>query len=172
VRGNGMPERLIDVPLESLPNIDEHSTLVAAPTEVVWDSLLTVVGSTSSGWMGSRVARALGCTHTARAGKPGRIGSTVPGFVVTRSVRPAVLALMGEHRFSRYALIFQITETPVEPVLLSAQTRAEFPGRSGSLYRAAVIGTHGHVVVTTAILRAVRRRAERAAGDRLTSAGT
>jgi hypothetical protein len=81
--------------------------------------------------------------------------------VVTRSVKPAVLALMGQHRFAQYALIFTILEKPSGLMLLSAQTRAVFPGRKGRVYRGLVIGTHGHVVVTTSLLRQVRRRAER-----------
>ena len=77
------------------------------------------------------LSRALGCAQTEAEGNPQEIGSTVPGFVVTRSVRPAVLALMGQHRFSRYALVFSIIEKPSGVVLLGAQTRAEFPGRRG-----------------------------------------
>jgi hypothetical protein len=68
---------------------------------------------------------------------------------------------MGEHRFSRYALVFRIDETPAGPVNLRAETRAEFPGRKGRAYMALVVGTRGHVVATKSILRAVRRRAER-----------
>ena len=108
------------------------------------------------------VAQRLGCTPSQRSGEIGEIGSTIPGFLVARSVPPAVLALMGEHRFSRYALIFRITETPAGPVRLSAETRAEFPGRRGRIYRALVIGTRGHVLATGSILRSVRRLAERA----------
>ena len=96
-------------------------------------------------------------------GDAGRIGSTIPGFIVTRAIPPAVLALMGEHRFSRYALVFRITEREEAPALLSAETRAEFPGRKGRAYRAAVIGSRGHVFATRSILRGVRRRAERPA---------
>jgi hypothetical protein len=77
-------------------------------------------------------------------------------------VPPAVLALMGEHRFSRYALIFKITETVTGRVRLGAETRAEFPGRRGHVYRALVIGTRGHVLATRTMLRSVRRAAERA----------
>ena len=156
-----MAERLIDVPLESLPFIDEHSVAVAAPPEAVWDALL----ETLPRFAGERVAELLDCTPCELEGPPGRIGSTVPGFMVTRSVKPAVLALMGEHRFSRYALVFRISETPLDPVLLSAESRAEFPGRRGRVYRAAVIGSRGHVVATTTMLRAIRRRAERAMRD-------
>jgi hypothetical protein len=72
-----------------------------------------------------------------------------------------VLALMGEHRFSRYALIFCAVETASGPVRLSAETRAEFPGVKGRVYRTLVISSHGHVVATKSILRSVRRRAER-----------
>jgi hypothetical protein len=68
---------------------------------------------------------------------------------------------MGEHRFSRYALIFRITETPASPVRLGAETRAVFPGRRGRVYRGLVIGTRGHVIATSAILRSIRRAAER-----------
>jgi hypothetical protein len=156
-----MPERLIDIPIESLPFVDEHSTTIAATQDAVWEALLEVVAAFGSGPGSSRLARTLRCVPIERRGEPGQIGSTVPGFVVTRAVRPAVLALMGEHRFSRYALIFATTELPTGEVRLSAETRAQFPGRSGSAYRLLVIGTHGHALATSSILRAVRRRAER-----------
>ena len=42
---SAMPEELIDVPIESLPHIDEHSVSVAAPADVVWRSLLDVVSA-------------------------------------------------------------------------------------------------------------------------------
>ena len=156
-----MPEELIDVPIESLPHIDEHSVSIAAPPDVVWRSLLDVVCGVTSGRAKAPLVRALGCSLTEHRGEPGRIGSTVPGFMVTRAVPPAVLALMGEHRFSRYALIFLIDETLAGPVTLKAETRAEFPGARGRAYRALVIGTRGHVLATKSILHSVRRRAER-----------
>lgn len=159
-----MPHRIIDVPLESLPFVDEHFIEIAASPEQVWDALITVLGGVSDGRSHSPVARALGCAQTEVEGDVGEIGSTVPGFVVTRSIRPAVLALMGQHRFSRYALIFTILEKPSGLVLLSAQTRAEFPGRRGSVYRGLVISSRGHVIVTSRLLRSVRKRAERARG--------
>lgn len=157
-----MPHRIIDIPLESLPFIDEHYIEIAAPPVAVWDALISHVAGTGKSRIGPRLARALGAAHAETDGEPGRIGATVPGFVVARSVRPAVLALMGQHRFARYALIFSILEKPSGLVLLSAQTRAEFPGLKGKAYRAAVIGTRGHVVATSSILRRVRRRAEHA----------
>lgn len=156
-----MPHRIIDVPIESLPFIDEHWIEIAAKPEEVWDALIRTVAGVSEARSGAPMAKALGCEEIVAEGETGEIGSKIPGFVVTRSVRPAVLALMGQHRFSRYALIFSILEKPSGLMLLSAQTRAEFPGRKGRVYRGLVIGTHGHVVVTTSILRQVRKRAER-----------
>lgn len=157
-----MPERLIDVPIESLPYIDEHFIDIAATPELVWDSLMAELRGLAEGRSSGRIARRLGCRHTDARGEIGQIGSTVPGFLVARSIRPAVLALMGQHRYSRYALVFRIMEKPSGLVLLSAQTRAEFPGAKGRLYRSLVIGTRGHVLVTRSVLRAVRKRAERA----------
>jgi hypothetical protein len=127
----------------------------------VWQALIETAGQAGGLSLGPVTARALGCTDASASGPPGQIGSTIPGFIVTRSIAPAVLALMGEHRFSRYALIFYATETPAGPVRLSAETRAEFPGLKGRIYRALVIGTRGHVIATRSILRAVRKRAER-----------
>ena len=152
-------ERVIDVPIESLPFVDEHSTTVAASLDATWDALLATCSRFGRG-AGAPVARALGCEHSERRGAPYRIGSTIPGFVVARSVPPCVLALMGAHRFSVYALVFRLTEAGGDRVQLGAETRAEFPGKAGRAYRIAVIGSRGHVVATRSILRAVRRRAE------------
>jgi hypothetical protein len=160
-----VPERLIDVPLESIPFIDEHSATVAASPDQTWKALAEVVAGSNAGRLGGLVARGLDCVPSDAAGEIPAIGSTIPGFIVTRSVCPAALALMGEHRFSRYALVFTISERLGEDAVeLSAQTRAVFPGHAGRLYRMLVIGTRGHVLAVRAILRTVRRRAERGAG--------
>ena len=127
----------------------------------MWEALIATVGDAGGLSYGSAMARTLGCVSDSTSGSPGRIGSTIPGFIVTRAIPPAVLALMGEHRFARYALIFYASETASGPVRLSAETRAEFPGVKGRIYRGLVIGTRGHVVATRSILRSVRRRAER-----------
>jgi hypothetical protein len=155
-----VPGRLVDVPIESLPFVDEHSVAIVATADETWEAMLATVSESVSNRPGPRIARLLGCSQTERRGRPGAIGSTLPGFVVTRSIRPAVLALMGEHRFARYALILRIAETPLEPVVFSAETRAEFPGRRGVAYRRLVIGSRGHWVAIQGMLRAVRRRAE------------
>lgn len=151
----------MNVPLEELPAIDEHGTLVLAPVEDAWEALRSVVPASFSSAVAGRVARALGCTPAERSGDIGRIGSTIPGFVVTRVVEPAVLALQGEHRFARYGLVFRLEPTKDGNSLLRAETRAEFPGLKGKAYRAAVIGTRSHVALVNRMLRAVRRRAEK-----------
>jgi hypothetical protein len=152
--------RVIDFPLEHLPPIDEHGTLVLAPVPRVWQALLEVVSRSFSGPGSERLASALGCAHTRTQGEIDRIGSTIPGFIVARVIASAVLALEGEHRFARYALVFRLEPTRDENSLLRAETRAEFPGLKGSAYRALVIGTRGHVLVVSRILRSIRRRAE------------
>ena len=158
--------RTIDFPLEELPPIDEHVVLVLAPQPVVWEALLATLRNSFSRRGRSQVARALGSSETEVAGDPGRIGSTAPGFVVARVVEPAVLALEGRHRFSRYGLVFRLEPTKDERTLLRAETRAEFPGIVGRIYKMIVIGTRGHVLAVNSILRGVRRRAERSAGER------
>lgn len=157
-----MPQRLIDVPIESLPHIDERLVEIEATTQEIWRALVETVDEAGGGWAARRTAAALGCLAGERSGEPGEIGSTIPGFIVTRSVPPAVLALMGEHRFSRYALVFRIGEQIGGPPLLSAETRAEFPGVTGSAYRLAVVGSRGHRLVTGHLIGSIRKRAERA----------
>jgi hypothetical protein len=150
----------IDVPVESLPAIDEHALVVRAPVEATWDAIVATIPSSLGGGLAERFARAVGCEQTATEGDPARIGSTLPGFIVARSIRPAMLTLLGEHRFSHYALVFKVDRLDDERSLLRAETRADFPGVKGRVYRALVIGTRGHVVAVTRILRAIRRRAE------------
>jgi hypothetical protein len=155
-------QRAIDFPLEDLPQIDEHGLLVLAPREAVWDALLATVPKAFSRRASTRVARALGCVETEHSGDPGRIGSTIPGFVVARVVQPAVYALEGQHRYARYGLIFSLEPTKDERTLLRAETRADFPGLKGGVYRTLVIGTRGHVAVVKRLLGAAKRRAEKA----------
>lgn len=142
--------------------MDEHSIDVAATADRTWEALVAYVAAAGGSRRGRAVAKRLGCTPGETVGEPGEIGATIPGFIVARSVAPAVLALIGEHRFARYALIFRLDETAAGPIRLRAETRAEFPGRRGRIYRMLVIGTRGHVLATRSILRSVRDRAERA----------
>ncbi len=157
-----MGSRAIDIPIELLPHVDEHSVEIEADQDVVWEALVATVPRVFGGRLTPRMAGMLGCTEQEHKGDPGKIGSTIPGFVVARAVGPAMLALEGEHRYSRYALIFCIDRRRGgESCRLRAETRAEFPGAKGRAYRRLVIGSRGHVVATRRVLKAVKRRAER-----------
>jgi hypothetical protein len=145
--------------MSELPFIDAHTVAVEAPPERVWDA----VSDAAVGAFGSPVAalfaRVIGCTDTAVVpGADGGPPSAVVGFRLAEARRPSLLILRGEHRFSSYELKFVVT-----PGTLRAETRAVFPGPAGRVYRAAVIGTGAHVVVTRRLLRAIKRRAERSA---------
>lgn len=152
--------RTIEVPIDSLPRVDEHSIEIAAGADRTWESLVTTLPRVFDTRLARRGARLLGCADQEARGEPSVIGSTLPGFVVSRSVRPATLGLSGQHRFSRYALVFRIDELSASRSRLRAETRAEFPGLKGRAYRTLVIGSHGHVHAVRRILRAVRKRAD------------
>jgi hypothetical protein len=151
------------VTADSLPRIDEHAIAVGAAAPVVWDALLQVVERSFGAPRGAGVVvRVLGCRDAAPRGpRPLAAGSAVPGFHVIAADAPRRLELAGSHWFSRYALIFRLDELAPGQVQLRAETRAEFPGRRGALYRTLVIGTRGHVLAVRRLLAAVKRRAER-----------
>jgi hypothetical protein len=140
--------------------LDEHATDVAATPARAWDALLTVVPGSFRGRRTESVARLLGASEARPRGRFGEQGSAVVGFRVAAAEAPTRLALEGEHRFSRYALIFHVDPLSDGQCRVRAETRAEFPGPHGRAYRTAVIGTRGHVVVVMRLLRAIRTRAE------------
>lgn len=138
--------------------------MVAASAEATWAALLHTVEASVSGPGAARYARAVGCADTAAAGpRPLAAGSAFPAFHVEVAAAPRELWLAGSHRFSNYALIFQIERLDEHRTRVRAETRAEFPGLRGGIYRGLVIGTRVHVFVTRRILAAVKRRAERGA---------
>jgi hypothetical protein len=146
---------------EALPFVDEHGVEVAASPEAVWESLCRVVEQSFTSPSTARIARMIGCEVSEATGpRPLAEGSTVPGFLVARAEPGVELALVGRHRYAEYALVFRLSGSG-GVTRLRAETRARFPGGAGSLYRAAVIGTRGHVLVTMRLLAAVKRRAER-----------
>lgn len=136
--------------MEPLPFIDEHCLRIDAPAEAVWAALLKVLRGMGAS---ARFARILRCDPAqGTAAFAGRPGDAVPGFRVAESESGRRLALRGHHRFARYALTFVL-----DGGHLCAQTHAEFPGLRGRLYRAAVIGSGGHRLITRRILRRVAR---------------
>ena len=139
--------------MEQLPFIDEHTQRVDASPDAVWAALARAFrGMERAAWW----ARLLGCDPLdLTPGFAGRTGETVPGFRVVESEPGRRLALRGRHRFARYALTFLVDREG-----LRARTEAEFPGVSGKLYRAAVIGSGAHRVVTRRLLRRIARAAE------------
>jgi hypothetical protein len=142
-----------DSELESLPPLDEHRERVGVPADVVWTALLAVLRRRMGG--AGSLARVLGCDPV--EGTPqfsGRVGETLPGFRVVDSEPGRRLALRGRHRFARYALTFLIDGDQ-----LRARSEAAFPGIYGRLYRAILMGTGGHRLVTRGLLRQVTRAA-------------
>ena len=89
-------------------------------------------------------------------------GSAFPGFHVEAAETGSRLALAGRHRFSTYLLTFRLEDAGAGGTVITAETRATFPGIKGTIYRALVIGTRMHVVVTRRLLTAAKHRAERA----------
>lgn len=151
---------------ERLPHVDEHAATIAAGAEATWEELLRVVEASFSGGVTPPFARLLGCADTVPGGpRPLAVGSSVPGFHVGSATPLRELELLGSHRFSSYALIFRLDPLDPARTRLRAETRAEFPGLKGGVYRKLVIGTGVHVLVTRRVLDAVARRAARADGS-------
>jgi hypothetical protein len=145
---------------DALPFVDEHGVEVAAAPDAVWEALCRVSEGSFSSSSAGRFAHLVGCESTEPSGpRPLAEGSAFPGFVVVRAEPGSHLALAGRHRYSDYALVFHL-DGDGRTTRLRAETRAQFPGASGRLYRAAVIGTRGHMLVTTRLLGAVKRLAE------------
>jgi hypothetical protein len=135
--------------VSTLPFIDEHGVLVRAPLARTWDAV-------------TKLARRLAERRAPRAFAALWQLEPATGFAITSSQAPERIALVGHHRFARYELAFELH--PIgEGVEVCARTSAEFPGAAGRLYHALVIGSGGHGIAVRAMLRQIRRAAERAA---------
>lgn len=146
-----------------LPWVDEHAVELEAPASVVWPALLRTVERMTAGGASPRYARAVGCADTEAGGpRPLEVGSTIPGFHVAELAPERLLVLRGSHHFSDYALAFRLEPLGGRRSRLVAETRAAFPGLKGGVYRALVIGTRMHVLVTRRMPRNVARRVESA----------
>ena len=155
-------------PFAELPFIDAHSLVVKAPPERAWDETAQVMrrwveqlspgfGSTA----GPLLARLLGCSNVDPSPPGPGAPKAIVGFRVARAERPSLIAFEGQHRLSRYALSFRIEPAGDTSCIVKAETRAAFPGRVGGVYRQAVIGSGGHVLVVRRLLSSIKRRAER-----------
>jgi hypothetical protein len=132
-----------------LPFVDEQTWVIAAPAAAVWRAIEQVMTGPPG-----RAARRYGRLVGVRGER---------AFEVDRAEPPRRLVLVGEHRFARYALDFTIEYGGPGISVLMAETRAEFPGAAGRLYRALVIGSRAHAMVVRRLLARIARRAERAA---------
>ncbi len=134
--------------MESLPLIDEHRREVRATPGRTWDAVVAFVHA--------------GLLRPAPTSfvRLWRL-SPASGFAIAEESPPRHLVLRGQHRFSRYELAFDVAPGSGS-VVLTARTAAEFPGISGSVYRALVIGSGGHGVIVRHMLRRIAKSAERA----------
>ncbi len=127
-----------------LSYVDEHAIRIAASRELVWTALQRYVVTSLCTAHAKPLVRILGTEPAA-------------GFEVAESTPTERLTLIGRHRFSRYRLAFEMTDTTDGATQLRAQTYAAFPGVHGRVYRALVVGTGAHILATNHILRSIRR---------------
>lgn len=146
--------------------MDEHEVAASASPEEVWAALPGALRDAFDRSRAHWLARILGCEGEGCAGELDSAPTeTLAGFHVTSTDPPREVTLEGRHKFSRYRLAFEIE--PAGPgARIRAITHAEFPGVRGALYRAMVVGSGGHRIVTSRILRSIARRAERAHSHR------
>jgi hypothetical protein len=133
---------------------------IGAPIEQAWDALITVVRGFGRA-VPAAIARPWGLVPARAQGdwrSTPEPGDCVPGFTVARSQPPRSLELRGRHRFSRYALVFELDERGEHGCRLRARTYAEFPGLAGRAYRTLVIGSGGHRLAVRRLLRDVAAR--------------
>ncbi|MEB3030388.1 SRPBCC family protein [[Mycobacterium] nativiensis] len=128
---------------DELPYIDEHVVRVDAPRERVWAALQRYTTSLLRSGERNPLFVLLGPQPRA-------------GFAVTERIEQRRISLSGRHRFSRYRLVFELTDGPGGATLVHAHSYGAFPGIHGRVYRALVIGTRLHVVATTHMLRGIR----------------
>ena len=145
----------------ALPYIDQHEITLDVPVEGAWPFVIAVFERLATRRAWCAFAKALRCNPDRVSGNPTTVGATVPGFRVTRSVRPNEWALEGRHLFSRYELTFRIVPQDDGHCQVQAESHAAFPGLHGMAYRALVIGTRGHVIAVSRILQRIKKEAER-----------
>ena len=128
--------------------VDEHVTTLEAPVDRAWAAVRAYVEDLVARGSESRLT--------------GLLATDPPsGFAVAAEQPPHLLSLAGRHRFSDYVLDLRVASHPDREgrSRVTAVTYADFPGPRGRAYRAAVIGSRGHVVAVRRILAAIRERA-------------
>lgn len=149
-----------------LPLIDVHSMHADASPDALWTTVVAALPTRLA--LPYTYLRLLDVDPLHRSGSLPAIGATIPGFAV-RDVEPGrTLVLGGRHRFSRYELRLDVEAAP-DGSVLTAQTRAAFPGASGRGYQRLVIRSGIHRLLTRRLLERLCRDAE-AAGVRDRSA--
>lgn len=147
---------------DALPQLDEHTTVIAADDDRVWEALLQVVDAAGSRAGAAILLWILGCDdRTASGPRPLEQGSTTPGFRVAVAAPRRELILAGRHRFASYELVFHIDRRDLCETQLRAVSRATFPSVFGWVYGRLLISTGMHVRAVRSLLSAVQRRAER-----------
>jgi hypothetical protein len=122
--------------MERLPYIDEHAITVPADRAATWRAVLQTMCSNPD--------------------EP----ETVPfGFTLDTAEQNECFAIKGRHWFAVYRLIFLLSDEPAGGTRVAAQTWAAFPGITGRMYRALVIGSGGHRVVVRNMLKRIARQA-------------
>jgi hypothetical protein len=129
---------------EALPYVDEHTIRIPTSRDQAWTGLERFVAARLCRPHYTIFARLLGTV-------------TPGGFEVAERTRARRLTLVGRHRFSRYQLIFELTDAPDDATTVHAKTYAAFPGLPGRVYRALVIGTGVHRLATNRLLRTIGR---------------
>jgi len=144
-----------------LPLLDSHSVVIPEGDAAAWRGIVRFVGERMSSPTAARYARLVGCVPAVASGpRPVDVGSTIPGFEVTAFTPAQELIVSGRHHFARYELVFRMSaSTATSPATVVAESRAQFPGRLGGVYRMLVIGTRFHVLAVRHMLRSIAREA-------------
>ena len=150
--------------IERLPYIDVHEVAVDADVDAAWRAVLRVVrasfGGADHAWL-SHALRLEPARATGTWAPEPEPGAAVQGFEVGVARRAELLSLRGRHRFSRYRLDVEVAPDGDDRSLVRARTWAEFPGILGAAYRALVIGSGGHRLVVSRMMRRVAREGGR-----------
>jgi hypothetical protein len=124
--------------------VDEHSVTLDATVPQAWAAVRAYVEDLLTRGEESRLTGLLATDPPA-------------GFAVAGVQAPHLLSLAGRHRFSDYVLDLRVSPRDGRS-RVTAVTYADFPGARGRAYRAAVVGSRGHVLAVRRILAGIGGR--------------